>query len=63
MDPKDFQKSPSVQCMKTLEGFWAIVPNPLLMNPTTSGDDFLAIYNQRATFKIRHHTSRILKMN
>jgi len=29
MNPKDFEKSPSVQCIKTLEGFWAIVPNPL----------------------------------
>lgn len=29
MDPRDFAKSPSVQCIKTLEGYWAIVPNPL----------------------------------
>ena len=29
MNPKDFEKSPSVQCIKTLEGFWAIVPHPL----------------------------------
>lgn len=29
MNPQDFEKSPSVQCIKTLEGFWTIVPNPL----------------------------------
>jgi Fic family protein len=29
MNPKNFEKSPSVQCIKTLEGFWAIVPHPL----------------------------------
>lgn len=29
MNPRDFKDSPSGKCIKTLEGYWAFLPNPL----------------------------------
>ena len=29
MNPKDFNKSTSGKCLKTLRGYWAFIPNPL----------------------------------